>query len=153
MALYLVQHGKAESKEEDPDRPLTQEGAREVRKVAAFLESARLQVPHVWHSGKTRARQTAQKLAPAAGGGEVAERDDLGATDPVGPVADALRQAGGAVLVVGHLPFLDTLASLLVAGSEDAGVVEFQNGGVVCLELEESGEARLRWIVTPQILP
>ena len=37
MYLYLVQHGAAVSKEIDPERPLSQEGRAEVRKVASYL--------------------------------------------------------------------------------------------------------------------
>ena len=33
MRLYLVQHGEAKSEEEDPDRPLTDRGASDVRRV------------------------------------------------------------------------------------------------------------------------
>ncbi len=37
MKLYLVQHGKALSKEADPQRPLSEEGIREVKKMAEFI--------------------------------------------------------------------------------------------------------------------
>jgi phosphohistidine phosphatase len=39
MKLYLVQHGKAKSKEEDPDRPLSMDGLEETKKVASFLHN------------------------------------------------------------------------------------------------------------------
>ena len=38
MRLYLVQHGKAASKETDPLRPLTEEGLSDVHKVAKFIK-------------------------------------------------------------------------------------------------------------------
>jgi phosphohistidine phosphatase len=35
MKLYLVQHGQAKSKAEDPQRPLTERGREGVMRVAA----------------------------------------------------------------------------------------------------------------------
>ena len=43
MKLYLVQHGEAKSKAEDPRRPLTERGKEEVARVAAFAAGASLQ--------------------------------------------------------------------------------------------------------------
>ncbi len=37
-------------------------------------------------------------------------------------------------VVVGHLPFLERLAALLLAGREDPPVLAFQRGGMACLE-------------------
>jgi phosphohistidine phosphatase len=54
-------------------------------------------------------------------------------------------------MIVGHLPFMEKLASLLVAGSEDADIVAFQMGGVVCLERDDVGVWRVRWMVTPDM--
>ncbi|MCK4450112.1 MAG: hypothetical protein KAX26_05930 [Anaerolineae bacterium] len=43
-------------------------------------------------------------------------------------------------VLVGHLPFLDRLASLLVTGDADHSIVRFQMGGIVCLVREVSQE-------------
>ena len=79
MDVYLVQHGQALSDEQDPQRPLSDEGRAEVTKVAEFLgaRQSRLIDPpitKVCHSGKLRARQTAEILGrhlcpDVAGGG------------------------------------------------------------------------------------
>ncbi len=37
MRLYLMQHGKSKSKDEDPDRSLTDDGRAEVERIAAVL--------------------------------------------------------------------------------------------------------------------
>ena len=63
MKLYLVQHAKAASKETDPERSLTEEGLRDIRKVAEFIKPLDLSVDYLWHSGKNRAQQTAEILA------------------------------------------------------------------------------------------
>jgi len=46
MKLYLVQHAKAASKEVDPERPLTEEGHRDIQKVAAFIRPLNLCVDY-----------------------------------------------------------------------------------------------------------
>ena len=65
MFLYLVQHGEALTKEADPDRPLSEAGRANVEHLAGFLAGRSLRVARVLHSGKTRARQTAEILAAA----------------------------------------------------------------------------------------
>ncbi len=37
MKVYLVQHGEAESKEVNPQRPLTEQGMRDVQRIAEAL--------------------------------------------------------------------------------------------------------------------
>lgn len=155
MDLYLMQHGEAASEEEDPARPLTDAGRDAVRRVAARAEAAGVRVERVVHSGKLRAEQTAGLLAErVAPGVEVRQRDGLAPKDPVDPVAQWLRgESGGASLaVVGHLPFLDQLAALLLTGREDAAVVRFHPGGLVRLEPRDAGDGyRLVWALPPDL--
>jgi phosphohistidine phosphatase len=154
MNLYLVQHGEANPEAVDPSRGLSAKGQADVKKVAAFLKPLHLSVQGVRQSGKKRAAQTAEILAQALSSAEgVAQYSGLAPMDPVEPVkreveSDAPRD----YMLVGHLPFMAKLASLLVAGSEDADVVAFRNGGVVCLERDDKGTWRVLWIVTPDIL-
>ena len=69
MRLYLMQHGKSKSKEEDPDRSLTDKGRSEVERVAAFLaRTAPSESIPIRHSAKTRARETAEALGRYVGG-------------------------------------------------------------------------------------
>ena len=162
MKLYLVQHGEAKSKDEDPGRHLTEKGRRDAEKAAAFLKAAGLSAGAVWHSGKTRAAETAGILGRALGlEGAVAEHAGLAPNDPVEPVRDEVDRASGGpgggpdegLMIVGHLPFTGKLASLLVAGSESAGVVAFRQGGVVCLERTDDGSWSVLWAVVPELLP
>ncbi len=153
MKLYLVQHAKAASKQVDPQRPLTEEGRRDVQKVAAFIKPLKLCLDCLWHSGKRRADETAELLA------EVIEikkakiaRDGLGPNDDVTTLRDELASVQQDIMIVGHLPFLSKLASLLLAGSESADTVAFKNGGIVCLNLAETNQWQIDWIVTPELI-
>ena len=141
--LYLVQHGEAKSKTEDPQRPLTERGRDDVAGVAAFAARTGLQVRQIRHSGKRRAEETAsilaERLSPVEG---VVAISGLAPRDDVRPVAEALSSETRPVMLVGHLPFLDRLASLLVTGDAERSIVRFQMGGIVCLVREDE-----KWVV------
>jgi len=55
-------------------------------------------------------------------------------------------------MLVGHLPHLKKLASLLLTGRDDLEIVKFRYGGVVCLERRENGLWSILWIIRPDIL-
>src|SRR4051794_12322249 len=143
MDLYLVRHGEAKSGAEDPERPLTDGGAEVVRRMAAWAAQVGLRVDQVRHSGKRRAEQTAallaQRVSPPRG---TIVAEGLNPNDDVRPVAEALRAESGSVLLIGHLPFLDRLAGLLLTGDPEAGVVRFRNAGIVGLSDQEG-----KWVV------
>ena len=54
-------------------------------------------------------------------------------------------------MIVGHLPFLGKLVALLVTGREELEIVEFQYGGVVCLERRAGGSWKIGWMITPRL--
>ena len=152
MDLFLVQHGEAKPKAEDPDRSLTDAGAEATRRMAAWAAGSGLRVDRIEHSGKRRAEQTAEILAeglkPAKSAIAVS---GLKPNDDVRPVAETLQAQEATIMLVGHLPFMSRLASLLLAGEPEAGVVRFQTSGIVCLSREE-GEWSLSWAVTPELV-
>jgi phosphohistidine phosphatase len=154
MHVYLVRHGDAKSKQEDPERSLSAKGTQDVRKMAAFLKPSALAVEVVWHSGKARAAETAELLAGAVSSANgVRKRDGLAPMDPVEPIGAELSSASQDVMLVGHLPFMGKLASALVAGTESAEMVAFQPGGVACLERIDAGTWILLWMAIPELLP
>jgi len=59
-----------------------------------------------------------------------------------------MRSVG--VLAYDHLPHLGKLVSYLVADDEDAGVVKFVNGGVVCVEKDSTGY-HIEWYLKPSL--
>ena len=61
--IYLVQHGEAKSKEEDPARSLTEKGRRDVEKVAVWAAQTGLRIEQIRHSGNRRAAETAEIFA------------------------------------------------------------------------------------------
>lgn len=141
MTLYLVQHGKSYSREEDPERKLTNSGAVEVKQIADAAARNRVPVSSIGHSGKNRALQTAVLMAIALDVSDLRELRGMGPGDDVelfvknNPLEDNL-------MLVGHLPFLTELTSHLLTGTKGASPVAFQNGGIVCLDIIND-----RWII------
>ena len=153
MDLYLVQHGESKSKEEDPERSLTDEGRLEVERMAQYAAGIGLQPGLIYHSGKLRAEQTAGILARALLPSEAAkELPGLAPNDDPEIARTAVEEAGKPLMLVGHLPHLSRLAALLVTGDPDREIVAFQNGGIVSLR-QADGVWRLSWILVPDILP
>lgn len=154
MHLYLVQHGAAQSEAEDPHRGLTEEGRRDVDRMAHSLAPLGLGLDRIEHSEKLRARQTAEILAallqPAGGTHEIA---GLAPKDDVEPVCARLKQESKNLMLVGHLPFLSHLASRLLGLDKGRSVVRFQMAGVVRLDREEAGRWEVRWVFPPELAP
>jgi phosphohistidine phosphatase len=152
MELYVVQHGEAKSESEDPERPLTERGAEAVRRMAAWAAQVGVRAAQIRHSGKRRAEQTAallaERLAPVNG---VIAVEGLKPNDDVRPVAESLQTEHESVMLVGHLPFLSRLASLLVAGNPEGGVIRFRQGGIVCL-VQDEGKWAVNWVMPPELL-
>jgi phosphohistidine phosphatase len=153
MRIYLVQHGEAVPAEVDPERPLSAAGEADVRRIAAVLRGAGIGIARILHSGKRRAEQTAQVLA-AALGPELKPEARAG-LDPNDSTASVAHEAAGweqDTVLVGHLPFMARLASRLIAGREDAGVVAFRPGSVLCLERTDQRAWTIAWMLRPELL-
>jgi len=52
----------------------------------------------------------------------------------------------------GHLPFMSKLVSALVAGDEEAPMVAFQPGSMVCVERDSEGRWQIVWMIRPDTL-
>jgi phosphohistidine phosphatase len=148
MPIYFVQHGVAVSEEIDSNRPLSADGRREVEAVAAHLRKAGVAVNKVYHSGRTRAKETAQILAERIGDGNLYEEPGMNPNDSVVAFAAGLKEDN--VMYVGHLPHLGKLLSYLVAGNENARVVQFVNSGAVCVERDSTGHY-IQWYLSPSL--
>jgi phosphohistidine phosphatase len=153
MRIYLTQHGQAVSKDIDLDRPLSEAGRDDVRRLADLLKKAGLQVDRVLHSGKTRAKQTAAILAGVLPpGGQPEAHAGFGPNDPVEQLAAGIADWSVDTLVVGHLPCLGRLASLLLVSDPDQPLLAFEPGSMACLERVPEGHWVLAWMVRPELL-
>jgi phosphohistidine phosphatase len=153
MRLYLVQHGEAVPKEVSPDRPLSDRGGRDIEALAGFLADRDVRVSRVWHSGKTRARQTAELLAAAVAPGMKTEaRAGLAPNDPTEVFAEKLATWREDAMVVGHLPFMARLVTRFVAKNHDGTAVAYRPGSLVCLERDGDGAWAIVWMLRPELI-
>ena len=153
MKLYLVQHGKAFAKEEDPERSLSDQGEQDVRNVALQLGDAGVRVARVWHSGKQRAALTAGILAGKVLSGRTIEAiKGISPNDPVVEFASDADVWDEDTLVVGHLPFMSRLVSLLTIGDAGHELVQFTPGSIVCLERQDDHHWVVVWMMRPELL-
>jgi phosphohistidine phosphatase len=150
MPVYFVQHGKSRPKEIDPERGLTEEGRSEVVRIARAARENGINIQAIFHSGKKRARETAEIFAHELGPG--AKLDSLSGMDPNDDVVafSAHLDPGKNRMYVGHLPFMERLASYLVTGSIDKTVFKFQNGGILRLDRDQVSGS---WVITGALMP
>ena len=153
MKILLSQHGDAVAKEVDADRPLSDKGRSDVGRVARFLGAGSVRVSRILHSGKTRARQTAELLAEGLQCDRPVEA--VANLNPNNSVDEWIEQAGGwseDTLLVGHMPFMGKLAAGLVSPDGSTPVVEFYPGSVLCLGRNEDTGWQVCWMIRPEIL-
>ena len=153
MALYLVQHAKSLPGEQDPDQGLSREGFADVNRIAGVAAGYAVRPAAIKHSGKKRARQTAEIFAEALLGekSKIEPISGIGPLDDVAAVANTLKTSDN-LMLVGHLPFMERLAGLLVSGSAERLVFKFQNGGIVCLDKNPDAQWWfIKWTLMPSI--
>ena len=153
MELYLVQHGEAISKEDDREQLLTSKGKKDVKTMSQFLSGGGLEIDTIWHSTKKRAIETAEIIAkflsPKNG---IFEKEGLGPNDPIDRIIPDLVCEVGNLMIVGHLPFLEKLVSVVLMGSEFTKIFNFQAGGIVGLgQDQEDGSWFIRFAVIPDL--
>lgn len=151
MDLYLVRHGKAEPGGADAERRLTEAGRKSVRRLAAWAAELELQVDQIHHSGRARAVETAEILAAALAPRELCAFEGLDPESDVRLAAEFLLGEQRSVMLVGHLPHLARLASLLLTGAAEPAVVRFRKASIVCLS-HEGSRWRLEWAVAPRLI-
>lgn len=157
MRLYLLRHGKAESRAEwrgdDAARPLTAEGEAAMRREAQALRAMDLALDAIVTSPLARARRTAEIVADELGlSGRLTEDERLAPGFDMARLEQLLAALGPAenVMVVGHEPdFSETVAELV--GGGDAVM---KKGGLARVDVAAvaAGGGRLVWLLTPSLL-
>src|SRR5438093_5386778 len=141
MMLFLVHHADALDPLVDPRRPLSTLGRLAAERVAAQTAARGAQPSVVWHSGKLRARQTAEAFCRACNAlAEFSATRDLQPDDPPEWIRDRLRGESRDVLIAGHYPHLPRLLTLLLTGRKSTPV-PFPQHGVVALVTEDDADS------------
>lgn len=147
MPIYLMRHGEASSGPSgEPE--LTPRGIAEASEIAGWCASRGVEIHAIYHSGKLRARQTAEIMQSRLESGRLEERDGLKPSDDPFAVASFLETCAMPVLVVSHLPILDCIAGLLVENDPRRFVVGFATAQIACFE-RNSEAWTLEWTRRP----
>lgn len=148
MRLYLMRHGEAEPAGE---RPLTALGRQQVEKVARAAGRAGAKPVRIFQSGILRAQQTAEILIQTLGLTEAPRKiAGLNPNDDPDTAMELLENLTVDVALVGHLPHVEALASLLILDDSSRALLLFPTAGMACLERNPTTERWLiRWMITP----
>jgi phosphohistidine phosphatase len=147
--IYLVHHADAVGPEIDPMRPLSERGRTAVEELAARAASRGAKPEVVWHSGKLRARQTAEAFWRHCNAlATFSSTHGLQPTDPTTWIVDLLKGETRDVMLVGHFPHMPRLLGSLLAGRTDAASADFPLHGIVALERGENDVWEERWRLT-----
>ena len=149
MKLCFLRHGEADWPnwdKPDDERPLTERGRKEMKRVAKFLERLKLSADAILTSPLPRASQTAEivakrlgielKTEPALAHGFNTERLRrlLGKADP------------GCVMLVGHEPEFSEVIKELTGGE-----IKLSKAGVALLEVNRGCTSGiLLWLFPPK---
>jgi len=142
VRAYLVHHGEAAEPGVDPRRPLTPWGRQQVERCAADAAARGAKPDVVWHSGKLRAKQTAEAYWRACNPlAEFCATKDLQPADPPVWLRDRLRGESRDVMIVGHFPHLPKLRAALLGGAAETldAAAAFPQHGIVALETTDEG--------------
>lgn len=147
--ILLAQHGKSYAETEDPERKLTPEGITETERVAKYLATIGIKPKEIIHSGKTRARQTAEIFAKHLNS-PIRQGENLNPNDDPTPWAQKLNTLDN-IMIIGHLPHLSRLTALLLTGDLNREVVKFRYSAVLALTREQDRWV-IAWYITPDIV-
>ncbi len=132
--IYLVHHAAAVGPEIDPQRPLSAAGRAHAERVARQAAERGVRPAVIWHSGKLRARQTAEAFWHACNPlAPLTAVRGLQPSDPPEWVKDLVTGETREVMLVGHMPNLARVWSLLTGGNAEAAS-GFPEHGLVALD-------------------
>ncbi len=150
MDLILWRHAEAAEGVPDDARPLTDKGRRQAERMAHFLSGRLPQNTRILVSPALRAQQTANALTP-----NFITSPKIGV---LGTPESAIEAAGwplasGAVLLVGHQPWMGELAAALM--TDHADIWSIKKGAVWWFsrrEREGDYQTVLRLAISPDLL-
>ena len=132
MRALLVHHADAVGPDVDPQRPLSTLGRHQAAEMAKALAQTGFVPAAIWHSGKLRARETAEAfLRACAPFAQFKMIRGLQPEDPPEWLRDELAAEDRDVLLVGHMPHIARLTALLSGGAVTIplhGTIGFEKG-------------------------
>jgi phosphohistidine phosphatase SixA len=162
MKVYLLRHAQAEAGYPDEDRRLTARGQGHAQLLGEWLSRSPNDLPvRILCSPLVRARETFESVVASWGDGAPREPEILDALvpeeNPV-QVVSVLESMQEDVLLVGHNPHLEVLASLIMSGERYRARLVLKTCVIMCFNWApfpnhgQTGPAELRWMLDPRNL-
>jgi phosphohistidine phosphatase len=142
---------------DDRDRPLTDKGRKTQRDVSRFLRKRDLVPTLVLASPWARAAETAEILAHELSlPNPPVPCPALAAAPDLARLAQDIGTQGAEAVValVGHSPWMEELAGLLLTGSGNGVRMDYPKSGVMAIEAEQAaaGTGALRFFLRPKMV-
>jgi phosphohistidine phosphatase len=157
MEIYLMQHGPALLKEQDPEEGLSPDGKARIHWSGKALKKMGISFDVILSSPKKRSKQTATIIAGEIGIPleNIIETEKVKAMTPAEETVKTLSELSDKkrILIAGHLPSVAETASFLLTEGSKANI-EFENGGCCRIDVDNlpTHSGRLRWYITPDQL-
>lgn len=168
MHLYLLRHGIAADLslgvKRDADRPLTKEGWKKMRDEARGMRELGIEFDLIFTSPYLRTRQTALAVAEVYefDADSIVSIESLAAGRPFAHPPyrnpEVFTDIGAydfqKALIVGHMPDMSEMTSLLLTGTVTANFA-FKKGALCLIEVDGLPPRHpgvLRWMLTPKQL-
>ena len=162
MKLLVIRHAIAEDREayaasghDDALRPLTEQGARKMKRGARGLRQLVPSIDTLVSSPFTRALDTAEIVRREYGMERVATNRALEPTVSVADAVAALQSYNANIVAIfGHEPQLGRLVTYLVSGLDQSSV-DLKKGSACLVEFEgapAAGAGTLMWSIRPRVL-
>lgn len=165
MLILLVRHAHAGEHDpvrypDDTQRPITARGRTVHREVSEALRQRKLLPDAIFASPWKRAWQSAEIMAQVMGRKHrplaVQAAPSLARAPDLSLLQTELNPADetATLALVGHEPWLGTLASLLLTGNPHSVAVDFPKSGVLGIETRslEPGAGMLRFFLRPKMM-
>ncbi len=162
MLLLLVRHANAGDRDperwpDDRDRPLTDKGRKTQRDVSRFLLKRDFVPTLVLTSPWARAAETAEILVRELLLSKPPVPCDALANNPdLARLSEDIGEQGpdAIVALVGHSPWMEELASLLLTGTAAGVRIDYPKSGVMGIDVEKvsAGTGELRFLLRPKMV-
>lgn len=154
MKLFLIRHGKYLDSNFDPKKSLSPEGKSEIKELCELLKIENFSPKEIWHSEKTRALETAAILRESIKDtdSKLIEKKDLSPNDSIMPIYREINEQAPhyeQLAIVGHMPFLGSLASFLLTTETTGMTVNFNQGTTVILESLVDNKWKIDSMISP----
>lgn len=159
MEIYLLRHAQALTSYPDAERKLSEKGHQDAEALGRFMGASSFMMPtQVWCSPFQRAQETLDAVQTdwASETPEVIIQDALVPEADPAHLVSQLADLQSDVLLVGHNPNLETLASLLIGGERNRVHLTLKTAVLIRLvwspipHYGATGPAALQWMFDPR---